>query len=136
MELAGINILTVLIAGVASFIFGGFWYGVLAKPWQKAAGLLEEEIKGRTSPLPIIYAALANLFMAFIMARLLAHLGVDLLDGLIFALFIWGGFILPSLFVNYSFQKRPFTLTLIDAGHWLGVLLIISYIIGLMGVGS
>jgi hypothetical protein len=36
--------------------------------------------------------------------------------------------------VNYTFQRRPLVLTLIDAGHFLIVLIVMGAIIGWFGV--
>ena len=41
---------------------------------------------------------------------------------------------ITAIAVNHSFQMRLGTLTLIDGGHWLGVLLIQGALIGLVGV--
>lgn len=136
MNFAGLNWMAIFIAALLGFGFGAVWYGVLGKLWMKAAGLTQEAVKANPSPLPFIWAALANLVMAFTMAGLMAHMVVDLRHGMITAAFIWGGFLFPSLLVNYAFQMRPINLTLIDAGHWLGVLLVISAVIGYMGVAS
>jgi hypothetical protein len=40
-----------------------------------------------------------------------------------------------TLAVNYSFGRRPLKLYLIDAGHWLAVLLVQGAVIGYLGVG-
>lgn len=137
MPFAGLNWIAILLAAGAGFAFGAIWYMILARPWMAAAGMTEEDVQGDgslASKMPFLYGAIANLAMAFTMAGLMAHMVVDLRHGLITALFIWGGFILPTILVNYGFQRRPFRLTLIDAGHWLGVLLVIAAVIGLFGV--
>ncbi len=50
--------------------------------------------------------------------------------GLISGAFIWFGFILTSIAVNHAFSGRKTMLTVIDAGHWLGVMLILGAILG------
>ena len=139
MAFAGINWVAVFLAAGAGFMFGAVWYSVLAQAWMKAADLTETEVKQEGAPvfrknLPFLLAALGQFAMAFTMAGLMAHLVVDLKHGLITAGIIWAGFVLPALLVNHSFQNRPFALSLIDAGHWLGVLLIIGAVIGASGV--
>ncbi|MEA2805916.1 MAG: hypothetical protein QOJ17_57, partial [Rhodospirillaceae bacterium] len=65
------------------------------------------------------------------------HLGpgqVTLKNGVISALFMWLGFVITTLAVNYSFSQRRPMLTIIDGIHWLGVLVIQGAIIGAMGV--
>ena len=37
------------------------------------------------------------------------------------------------MLVNHRFQGQGWKLTLIDAGHWLGVLLVMGAVLGLFG---
>ena len=57
---------------------------------------------------------------------------MTLRNGLFSGLMIWAGFVMSSLVVNHQFQGAKGTLTFIDGGHWLGVLLIQSAVIVLM----
>ncbi|MBU1176200.1 MAG: DUF1761 domain-containing protein [Alphaproteobacteria bacterium] len=140
MAFAGLNYLAIFIAGIASFMFGGAWYGLLSKPWMNAAGLDEETLKassrrGGTTWLMIV-TFLGQLLMSWVLAGLIGHLGPDQVtvrNGIISALFVWAGFVLTTTAVNHGFQRRLGTLTLIDLGHWLGVLLIQGAIIGAFG---
>jgi len=141
MDFAGLNYLAVPLAALASFICGGIWYGALAKPWMAAAGLTEERIKeshaGQMVPWSFLVAIIAQLVMAYVLAGLIGHLGkghVSIWSGIISGAFVWFGFVITTLATNHSFQERPFTLTLIDGGHWLLVLLVQGVVIGWFGV--
>lgn len=137
MDFAGMNYWAVVFAAAASFIFGGFFYGVFGKQWLDALGKTEEEIKRSGYIGTMVMTFVAQLLMAFVLAGLIGHLGpgqVTLGNGIISAFFIWSGFVASTLTVNYSFQQRGFMLTLIDGVHWLCVLLIQGAIIGLLGV--
>ena len=71
------------------------------------------------------------------LAGVLGHLGpgqVTLGNGVISAAFLWFGFILTTMTVNYSFSGRNRRLLLIDAGNWLIVLLVIGAVVGGIGV--
>ena len=75
--------------------------------------------------------------MAWVLAGLIGHLGagqVTVRTGIISGVFCWLGFVVTTLAVNHAYQGARRALTLIDAGHWLGVLLIQGAVIGLMGV--
>ena len=136
MDFGGMNYLAVLAAGVAGFVFGALYYTALAKPWMAALGKTEEEIKANMSPVPYVIAGIAQLLIAFMLACVIGHLGTDMTtvrNGLITAFFIWLGFILTTMAVNHAFQGAKRSLTLIDSGHWLGVLLIQGLVIGLFG---
>ncbi len=138
MAFAGLNFWAIAAAAAASFLFGGVWYGLLAKPWMAALGKSEADIKaGRPMPLLFGITIVAQLIMAWVLAGILGHLGsnqVTVRNGLISALFIWVGFVVTTLAVNHGYQGSKWSLTAIDGGHWLGVLLIQGSIIGLMGV--
>ena len=140
MAFAGVNYLAIVLAAVASFLFGGIWYGLLSKHWLAAVGKTVEQIKGPGAPSPVVPFAitiLAQLIMAWVLAGVIGHLGpgqVTLRNGLISAGFVWLGFVMTTLAVNHAFQGAKRELTLIDGGHWLGVLLIQGLIIGAMGV--
>ena len=139
MAFAGVNYLAVLVAAVASFMFGAVWYGVLGKPWMAALGKTEEDIKNSGRPMPLLFAItfIAQLVMAYVLAGSIGHLGpgnVTLLNGIISGAFMWVGFVATTLVVNHGYQDAPWSLSLIDGGHWLGVLAIQGAVIGLMGV--
>jgi len=140
MTFAGLNYLAVVLAAAASFIFGGLWYGVFSKQWMEAADISIDDIKsvkGFAAIAPYVIAFVAQLVMAYVLAGILGHLGagqVTLNNGLIAGAICWAGFVATSLAVNHAFQGARLKLTLIDAGHWLGVLLIQGAMIGWMGV--
>jgi hypothetical protein len=71
------------------------------------------------------------------LAGVLGHLGpgeVTLRNGVISSAFLWFGFILTTMVVNYSFSGRDRRLLLIDLGNWLIVLLVIGAVVGVIGV--
>jgi uncharacterized protein DUF1761 len=143
MTFAGMNTLAVLIAGVAGWLLGAVYYGLLAKPWVAAHGKTVEafktEVEARkgtpSSYAPYLLAFVAGVIMAWVLAGLIGHLGaVTVRNGVISAAFAWLGFVLTTLAVNNAFGMRKIMLTVIDSGHWLAVLLLQGAIIGWMGV--
>jgi uncharacterized protein DUF1761 len=135
MSFAGESYLAVVMAAVVAWLFGAAWYGLLGKPWMKAARLDPSTM--RMSATPFIVSFAAELIMAYVLAGVLGHLGpgqVTFLNGVISALFVWAGFIATTIAVNQRYQGFGWMLTLIDAGHWLGVALLMGAIIGWWGV--
>jgi Protein of unknown function (DUF1761) len=138
---AGINYLAVVIAAVLAFAASSGWYMSLSRRYAAALGKsvqqMAEERKKPGAFLPYIYALVGNLIIGWMLAGLLGHLGagqVTLRNGIISAAFIWFGFILTTMTVNFSFSGRDKRLLAIDAGNWLIVLLVIGAVIGAMGV--
>jgi hypothetical protein len=80
---------------------------------------------------------ICELIMAWVLAGVIGHLGagqVTFSNGVISGLFIWVGFIATTIAVNQRYQGFGWDLTLIDAGHWLGVAVLMGAVIGCFGV--
>jgi hypothetical protein len=77
--------------------------------------------------------------MAWVLAGVIGHLGpgqATLWNGVVSGFFIWLGFVATTTAVNQRYEGFGWDLTLIDWGHWLGVLLIMGAIIGWFGVSA
>jgi hypothetical protein len=136
MRFAGVDYWAVVIAGIVGYAAGALWYWGWSKPWMEAQGFTPEAMKANQSPVPYLLAFVANLLMAWMLAGIIGHLGIDAVtfrNGVISAAAVWLGFVATTQTVNYSFGKRPLKLLLIDSGHWLVVLLLQGAVIGFMG---
>jgi hypothetical protein len=141
MQFPGLNVYAIVLAAVVGFMFGWLWYGVLfSKQWQAAVGKTEAELKAEgPNAMPFVIAFVAQLIMAWVLAGVIGHIEpahVSLKGSLITAALVWLGFVATTLAVNHTFQGADRTLTLIDGGHWLGVLLLQGAVIGLFGFMS
>ena len=141
MAFAGVNYLAIAIAAVAAWLAGAAWYMGFGKVWMSAIGTTPEKMaECRNQPgafLPFIYAFVAELIMAFLLAGLIGHLGVGqvtLKNGIESGAACWLAFVIPTMLVNNSFARRDWRLMLIDGGHWLAVMVLMGAIIGAMGV--
>jgi hypothetical protein len=136
------NAFVMIAAAVCGWLFGALYYGTLGKAWVAAQGSTMEEFKARqavnvgklSAQVPFILAFIAALIIAYVlygMMKHVAHTGpLTVRNGLISGAFIWFGFILTSMAVNNAFSGRKPMLTVIDGGHWLGVMLIIGAMLG------
>jgi hypothetical protein len=141
MTFAGINYIAIVAAAIVAWLASAAWYVSLGRIWTVALGKtpaqLEEDRKKPGAFLPFIYALVANVIIAWMLAGVLGHLGagqVTSRNGAVSGAFIWFGFVLTTMAVNYSFSGRDKRLLLIDAGNWLIVLIVIGAVIGAIGV--
>jgi hypothetical protein len=134
-----INYLGVLAAAVAGWLVGAVWYTALGKQWMTALGWTEADCAGpdgkRHMPVgPMIIAFVAQLVMALMLAGVMGHIGTpSIMIGVISGAAVWLGFVVTTITVNNAFQKRSVSLTVIDAGHWLAVLVLQGVVLGLFG---
>jgi hypothetical protein len=135
---SGLNFIGVIAAAIAGFAFGAIYYSALSKSWVDATGRTEAELRGEGGKMrttPFLVAALAQLLIAYFMAGLLLHMeAFSIRGGLITGFFVWLGFVITTLSVNYAFQNMKPKLIAIDGAHWLGVCLIIGAVLGATGV--
>ena len=132
--------LAIVVAAVAAWLAGAAWYTVFGKTWMAALGITPERMattpQGPRALLPFIYAFLAELVMAWMLAGLLQHLApgfpISIRNGMISGAHLWVAFVLTVMLVNNSFARRDWRLLFIDGGHWLMVMVLMGAILGAM----
>lgn len=136
------NFLVMLGAAACAWLFGAMYYGTVGKQWVEAQGSTVEAFRAKQAAaagtlagkLPFILAFVAQVIMAYVlygMMKHVAHTGpLSVRTGVISAIFIWFGFVLTAIAVNNSFSGRKAMLTVIDAGHWFGVMVILGAMLG------
>ncbi|MEM8731187.1 MAG: DUF1761 domain-containing protein [Pseudomonadota bacterium] len=116
------DLLTIVLAALSSYVFGAFWYLVLSKRWIESSGVGVDPATGRpanaSDPVPYITGFVAALLVAGMMNYVFHTSGIDtvslgLATGLGFGLFI----VSPWIATFYGFSDRPRALVLIDAGY-------------------
>jgi hypothetical protein len=131
----------IILAAVASFAFGAAFYMSLAKHWLDAIGFQPDVRakleRGERDPKPFIVSIVGELVMAWVLAGIIGHLGpgnqYSIANGVVSGAFVWLGFVATTVAVNNAYGMRALKLTLIDAAHWLGVLIIQGAVIGWWG---
>ena len=132
-----VNILGIVLATIASMALGAVWYMVLSKQWLGALGKSAEDIKAGGTISPFVWAALTQLVMAYFIARLTPMVMGELtfVSGALMGLYLWGGFIITSMILNHRYQGQKWSLTVIDGGYLLGVVIVQGVVLGLAGNG-
>ena len=132
MDLSQINWIAIAAASVAAFAFGAAYYTLLGKHWMDAAGLSEESVSKRSAgPFVISFAGLV--VMGIVLSLQLAqHQAGALSAGSAVgaAAVLWVGLVVTTTATNNAFRGAKPKLTLIDSGHWLGVLAIQALVLG------
>lgn len=124
-----INVLAVLVAGVAIFMLGGLWYSpiLFAKPWVRLVGKTEEELKAAAGSMPASYAMvfLCGLVTAYGLAVVFARAHpTSIGDALGIAAICWLAFAGATSFGTSLFGGKPRALWLIDSGYNLVAFLV------------
>lgn len=127
MELA-LNPLAIAAAAASTFVLGGLWYSLLfAKPWQRAAGVTDEQLKSG-APRIFIGSALIAIVMAVSLAAFIGGAGVGF--GLFAGLASGLTFVAAAFGINYLFERRSLKLWAINAGYNVIAFTVMGVIIG------
>jgi hypothetical protein len=135
------NILAIITAAVAAWVFGGIYYTTLSGPWMRALGKTPEQCQaelaaksGIAKAAPFILAFIGELIMAWAIYGITLHMSMfNVRDGILIGAGCWLGFVLTTVTVNNAFAGRKPMLSVIDSIAWLGALIIIGAIIGWFG---
>lgn len=132
MDFSTINWLAVTVAALSSFIIGALWYSpaLFAKPWMRANGFTEEDMKGANMGKIFGLAFLWTLIMSVNLAMFLNAPGTDVSFGA-FAGFAAGfGWVAMGFFVVGLFERRPTAWMLINGGYMMVALTVMGVILG------
>ncbi len=124
-----INLLAVLVAGLASFVIGGIWYSpmLFGNRWCQEVGMDPQE---GHSPQVFVFALMFSLIAAVVFALFLGP-APALPEALHYALLVGLGFVATSFGINYRFSHRSFALWAIDSGYHVFQFVVFAVILGL-----
>lgn len=126
-----VNWIGALVASVAVFLVGAVWYSPLmfARPWQRALGLSDEDMRSGN---------VGRIFLSAFVAMVVAAIGFSMLlgeaagwrEGLHWGLIIGLLFVATSLAIHNAFERRPFYYWAINAGYNLLQFVLYGLILG------
>ncbi|MFN3144356.1 MAG: DUF1761 domain-containing protein [Paracoccaceae bacterium] len=111
------ELLNVIAAAAAAWIFGAVWYGVIGKQWMAASGLTEETVN-RSNPVPYIGSFLCALLVAGMTRHIMAASGVETPGAAVVMGLGLGAFIAaPWIATNVLFGQRDRNLIWMDGAY-------------------
>lgn len=128
-----VNWLAVLAAAISTFALGGLWYSpaLFMKAWQRGAGLTDEQLQKGGHPAKIYGGAfILSLIAAAVFAMFLGPrpgVGFATAAGLAAGL-CW---VAASFGINYLFERKNFTLFLVNGGYHTVQFTLFGLILGL-----
>lgn len=129
-----LNILAIIVATILNVFIGAIWFNApfaFNKIWLAGIGKTSEQVAAESSPLSIVVAIIGALITALVLAAFLDWMRVDdLVNGALVGLLAALGFSANAAAIKDSFEGRPRSLTLINAGHDFVVLILMGAILG------
>ena len=126
----GLNIWAVLVAALSTFVIGGLWYSpaVFGKLWMRENGFTEEYLRGGNMAKIFGLAFFLGLIAAINLAMFLGPEDRPEMGAL------WGfaagfGWVATFVGTHYLFERKSFTLFLINAGYSVVALTLMGVIL-------
>ena len=116
------ELINVVVAGLASFGFGAVWYMSLSKPWLAASGVAVDPDTGQpanaSNPVPYVTSLIASIMVAGMMRHVFELSAIDTIAKGAMSGFGIGLFLItPWIATFYAFNNKPRALLLIDGGY-------------------
>ncbi len=135
-----VNIWAVVLATLSTLVVGSVWYTpkVFGTYWGRVARV-DPEAAARRGIWPILVTVVVSFVTAWVLAGAtsIAHEyydGTFLVDALVTGVLLWAGFTAARMVTHDAFEGRPAGLTALNLAHELVTVLVMSLVIGLMGV--
>ncbi len=114
----------ILAAGIVSSIIGFLWYHprVFGSAWMRMSNITPEmaERGKKRMPLYAFFAFLASMVVAYVMSFMAPVLVYpDWIGAIELGLWLWIGFVVPTMLGQVLWEQKPFLLYLINALYWL-----------------
>ncbi len=134
MQDVDVNWLAVLVAGIVGMPIGALWYSpwLFAKPWMRAIGKTEEELRATGGAgIGYVLALVSWIVVAYVMSWIVDWAEANtVVEGVATGFLVWVGFVATTLAVNTVFGNRSRMLYLIDVGHFLVLFVVVGAIVG------
>lgn len=134
MDVAMVNYLAVIAAGVASMLVGYIWYSPLlfGKKWIKLIGLTDKKMKKmqEEAPKSMAMGFIIQLVQAYVIALVVYNLGLtNFVEGMVLGLWLWLGFVTATQLTGVLYSGKSFNLYAVDTGYQLVSIVVMSGLI-------
>lgn len=131
-----INILALIIATIAAVAIAAVWFNApfaFNSAWLKGIGKTKEQVAAGASPISIVAAILGGLVTALVLSAFMDWMNVKTLVNGALVGFLSALAFAPNLaLIKDSFEGRPRSLSLINAGQDVVILVVMGAILGAM----
>ena len=127
-----LNWLAIIVGTVFSMVLGFIWYGPLfANAWMKLVGLKKEDVDAKDSMKSMVISVLGAFMASTALAVIVKWMGYGLDKGLLAGALFSFAFIVTTIFSNDAYEKRPLSLTMINAGYRFVYFVVVGGILGI-----
>src|SRR5262245_66635743 len=114
MNFAHVNLLSILVAAIAAWIFGGIYYTALSGPWMAARGKTPEQCKAEQDAksalakgIPFVVVFISEIIIGWALYGILLHMNMfSVRADIISAALYWFGSVRRTFVNNNAFVNR------------------------------
>lgn len=131
-----LNYVAILVAAVLGMVIGALWYGpVFGKQWMALSKYTAEDM-AKAKAQGMAGAYVLSFIGLFVMSFITAHVvfyanAATAFTGALFGFWMWLGYVATTLLNTVLWDKKPWGLYVLNAGHYLVVLLVMGALLAL-----
>ena len=130
---AGINYLAVIICTFFSLVLGFLWYTpiLFGRSWMMLVGIKENEVDSKQAMKGYLFSIVSSFLAVLLLAVFMNLISIN---GFLYGMYLGAAvgilFIATTVIGNDIFERRPFKLSLINAGYRVAYFTIVGAILG------
>lgn len=126
-----VNYWAILVSALSTFLIGGIWYSpaVFGKAWMRENGFTEESLK-HSNMLKIFGLSFLLALVAAVNLAMFLGNAMTVGEGAFYGFLAGFGWVATFIGTTYLFERKSFTLFLINAGYSIVSLTIMGVILG------
>lgn len=130
MPTVDISWMGILWATIANMVIGAAWFGIFAGPWAKEAGMKKDDMKD--AGMGYLYSAIAAVVMAYVLSHFIDYaMADDWMKGMQVGFWAWLGFVATATASETIWQKKSWTLWLLNNGNYVITLMVMGAILAM-----
>lgn len=127
------NYLSVFVTAFAAFMLGWLWYSpiLFGNAWMKLMKISKkQQEKGKKDMMKGMWKVMLGGFFVTLVLVFMLDLFLNFLNvvtfsqGMLLGFLLWAGFLATTMFNTVLYEGKPFKMYLINAGHYLVVLVL------------
>lgn len=132
-----VNMVDVVVAGIAMFVAGMVWYSpaLFAKQWMHEMKISEKDMAKNKDKMmgTMVQSLIVGIVMAYVLAHIFgAYQVANWMEAVQGAFWLWLGFIATSLYMGVLYEQKSMRWWSITAGHYLFGLIVAGLVLVLL----
>lgn len=127
-----VELFPVIVAGITSMVIGSTWYSpqVFGTMWSRFTGVRMDQVTKAQMAQSMVAGLIGMIVTAYVLSYLFLNMGISTIQEAVrLTGILWLGFVATILAGVVLWERKPVTFYILNAAHWLVVMLAMAVIV-------